>query len=313
MNSVLISPINIALAFDKNFVTPAYVFLTSIFYNNKESNFVFHIIATGLEKSEIKELEDFIKQNKSKVFFYNIDENLAQEFVIPSNSHFTIATYYRLFFPALVPRDIDKLLYVDVDTIVVGKMRQFLEKDLGSFPVAAVADNVFTTRPELGIFETGKYFNAGVLLMNLPVWKNQQISEKAISFLQEFPEKIQFVDQDALNAVLNNNWLPLESKFNLMYVDFPQEMPQSQFNYFLSDKIIIHFSSRFKPWHVYSPNRLNYLYHYYKSLSPKAKDKKYSDYKFSHKVFFDLTKNKLVNFYYNHPWIVRFWRRLKSN
>jgi lipopolysaccharide biosynthesis glycosyltransferase len=260
--------IHIALAFDKNYLTPMYVLLTSIFLNNK-CNFTFHVIATGLNKVEVNEITEFVTQNNSVIKFYKVDEIIVSNFVIPGNSYFSASTYYRIFFPVLITEKISKLLYLDTDIVVIGDLSKLYNIPV-SFPVAAVTDPKEEERPELGIYEKGKYFNSGVLLINIEEWKKQKISKKAIAFINEFPEKIKWVDQDALNAVLINNWQQLPERYNLTFYGINKHLRKREFKTFLSDKIIIHYTTQNKPWIEHSRNRLRYLYYYYLSKSPHA-------------------------------------------
>ncbi len=101
---------------------------------------------------------------------------------------------------------------------------------------------------KLGIAHKVDYFNSGVLLMNITEWKKQQITKKAIQFLQDFPKNILIADQDALNAVLKNNWLKISNRFNLTYFDVPADLPERQLKAYLKDKVIIHFTPKFRPF-----------------------------------------------------------------
>ncbi len=151
---------------------------------------------------------------------------------------------------------------------------------MGTFPAAAVRRMNGRARPELGIYERGAHFNAGVMLMNLPEWKRQKITEKSLEFIRNFPEpeKITFADQDALNAVLKNNYYSLDTKYNVGYYELPKNLTAKQYRAFAKDKVIIHYTNVHKPWNPLSKNRLGFLYFQYLKLSPKVKDKKVSNF-----------------------------------
>jgi lipopolysaccharide biosynthesis glycosyltransferase len=259
--------IHIALAFDRNYISPFYVLLTSIFINNKDCNFNFYIIAGGLKEDELKNISEFIKKHNCIVSFYEVDDTQISNLVMPEKSHFSPSTYYRLFFPSLVPEEIAKLLYIDTDIVVINSLSELYNTEV-LLPIAAALDPKDEVRPELGIFEKGKYFNSGVLLINLKEWKKANVLEKTINYLNEYPEKIKFVDQDALNAVLIDKWEKLPSKYNVTFYDIPEHIQKKQINGFLKDKIIIHYSTQNKPWLLTCTNRLRFLYNYYLKLSP---------------------------------------------
>jgi lipopolysaccharide biosynthesis glycosyltransferase len=259
--------IHIALAFDKNYITPFYVLLTSIFTNNRDCNFYFYVIASGLKENELKRISEFIKRHNADIKFYEIDHTQVSNLVMPEKSHFAPSTYYRLFFPSMVPENISKLLYIDTDIVVINSLSELYNTEV-ILPIAATLDPKEEVRPELGIFEKGKYFNAGVLLINLEKWKKANVLEKSIKYLKDYPEKIKLVDQDALNAVLIDNWQKLPNKYNVTFYDVPENIQRKQINAFLKDKIIIHYSTQNKPWLLGCTNRLRFLYDYYLKLSP---------------------------------------------
>ena len=299
--------IHVALAFDQNFLTPFYVLLTSIFQNNANNKIIYHAIASGVNQPERSKITLFVQQHKGEIYFYDIDEKQAQKFSLPEYSHVSAATYYRLFLIGLVPPEIEKLLYIDTDIVVIGNLAELYAIDIQSVPVAAVVDAKITNRPELGILDTNTYFNAGVLLINLPLWNSQKISEKAIRYLNEHSQKIVFHDQDALNAVLMNNWIPISNRFNLTFHDTPEYLPKKKFQKFLKDKVIVHYTTQNKPWTVACTNRLRYLYLEYLQRSPHAHKQKYTDLKAGNKVWTRLIRVRFKEFLIDYTQLFRMF------
>lgn len=289
--------IHLAIAFDQNFIIPVYVLLTSIFENSKpENNIIFHAIATGVDVNQIENITKFVHSKDCQIFFYEIDKNNLTGFVIPENTHFSLATYYRLFFPALVPNEVERLLYIDIDIVVIDDLAELYNSELQSFPVAAVLDPKINLRPDLGITEENNYFNAGVLLINVQEWKAQDISNKAIKFLNDYPSKIQWVDQDALNAILYKNWVRLDKKYNLTFYHLPVNLQKKNFDKFLKGKVIIHYTTQNKPWLITCTNRLRFLYHHYLAKSPLSGISKYVDEKDKNIHIYKILKMKTKEF-----------------
>jgi len=299
--------IHLGIAFDKNYLTPFYTLLTSILLNNKGNQITIHAIVTGISDKEKEKIESYVKQNKANIFYYTIDEQTVKQFVVTST--WTSAVYYRLYFPLLVPDSVKRLLYIDTDTIVVNNLAELYTANLAHYPVGAIYDTWVKTAPHLGITEEGEYFNSGVLLIDVRQWKAQQISEKAFAFLNAYPEKIKFVDQDALNAVLINNWQKLASKYNLMYSSIPEGMNKKEMNNYIADKVIIHFTLQ-RPWYLLCKNRYRELYFYYQQKSPADQMPKIVD--FEWRKVPDLLKIRLTEFYNDSPGLQNAWKRIKS-
>ena len=295
--------IHLAASFDQNYLTPFYVLITSIFDNNRETLFHIHTIVTGVSDQEKEEMQQFVRQHNSNISFYEIAPEDIEGLIIPEQSYFTLATYYRLFFPLMVPETVKKLLYLDTDIVVVGDLSEIYHINITGFPVGAVAEvNATKNRPDLGIDEIGAYFNAGVMLMNISEWKDQKISERAIQFLHDFPEKIVWVDQDALNVVLKDNYVKLSAKFNVTPFDIPRYLPKSGYHNFLKGKIIIHYALReHKPWHLDSSNKFRYLYHDYLKQSPRFNEKRYKKFQFTTSAIKRLVRIRVSEALINFP------------
>ena len=274
-----IEPIHLAIAFDQHYLTPFYVLLTSIFRNSQGSPYHIHTIATGISDREKDEISSFVRQQQSTISFYELDPAYVAGLVLPEDKHFTAAIYYRLLFPALVPATVKKLLYLDTDIVVIGNLAELYHSHIAGYSLGAVAEvNATRSRPDLGIHETGTYFNSGVMLINVAEWRRQQVSEKAIRFLRDYPEKAIWPDQDALNVVLMNNYAKLPGRFNVIPFDIPRLLPKNKYAGFLEDKVIIHYTLKeHKPWDIQGINQFRYLYHEYLKQSPRSYEKRYKN------------------------------------
>jgi len=307
---MLAEKIHIAFAFDKNYITQCYVLLTSVFANNASYELEFHVIAPDISSDEQNTIVEFVHKNNSTIVFYDIDEKFVNSFIM-HGAGYTHAIYYRLFFPHLLPESIERLLYIDSDTLVINDLKEFFFLKIDEYPVAAVTDADMPIRTDLGIDNARNYFNSGVLLFNLPIWRKQKITVKTIKIINEFPEQIKnYPDQDALNMALRNNWLVLECKYNLMKACVPADLSRREVKEYLKDKVIVHYNG-LKPWSIYCEHKLRNLYHHYLKLSPKANESKYK------KIVFDKTALQRLIFvrsletYFNYPEVGRLWRGLK--
>lgn len=304
------STIHVASAFDRNYITPFYVLLTSLFYNNRNTKLVIHSIATGVSEGEKKDIEFYVHKNSADIFFYDIDEDyVRRSVVVPEDNYFTIATYYRLFLPALLPAGVKKLLYIDTDAIVIGDLRKIYATDIGPAPFAAVPDSYPEIRTDLGLQEKGQYFNAGVLLIDVENWKGQRVTEAAMQFVADYPEKVMFVDQDALNATQIGKWHRLAKGYNVTWFDVALEAPKKEL---VKDAAIIHYTSTHKPWKALGRNKLRYLYHYYLKKSPHAHHKKYTDFKWTAQHLKQFLFIRILEWYFEHPGVVAVTRKVRG-
>lgn len=137
---------------------------------------------------------------------------------LPVVSEFTMAMWFRIFLPELVP-EAERVLYLDVDTIVTDSLAPLLDLPLEGHYLGAVT-NVFLDhhlhRPaELGLTVDG-YFNSGVLLLNLDEMRRDGRTAALRDYAIDNAGRIDWPDQDALNAVLGERRLALHPRWNAM-------------------------------------------------------------------------------------------------
>jgi lipopolysaccharide biosynthesis glycosyltransferase len=301
---------HIAIAVDFTYLTPFYVLITSVLHNNSGAALHFHVALSDIPDTEQQNIKRYVQEQGAEITFYDAAEKL-KGMTLRLRSYFTAATYYRIILPMLVPDHVQHLLYLDVDTVVIGSLQSLFETDMGHFPAAGVV-GIKNPRPDLGIYDRYSYFNAGVLLINQTEWKKQNISQKALEFIHNYPEKLKWLDQCALNAVLAYNFKKLDICYNIRHNDIPDDLPPRQFSNFLADKVVIHYTSSNKPWRAMGRNRLRFLYHQYLKLSPRSNEKKYSDFKPTLPVLYRFVRIRFMEMLSNYPALLRTVRNSKK-
>ena len=61
-----------------------------------------------------------------------------------------------------------------------------------------------------------KYFFSGVLVIDVPVWRSQQLTERVAAYYQQNSEKLLLADQDAMNAVIDGSFTELDKRYNFL-------------------------------------------------------------------------------------------------
>jgi lipopolysaccharide biosynthesis glycosyltransferase len=138
---------------------------------------------------------------------------------LPVVDLFTAAMWYRIFLPELLP-ETDRVLYLDVDTIVVDSLEPLWAIDLRGHYLGAVT-NVFQRnhlhRPAaLGLAGPEVYFNSGVLLLNLEEMRRDGCTAALYEYAAARGDALAWPDQDALNVVLGGRRLALHPRWNVM-------------------------------------------------------------------------------------------------
>ena len=162
---------------DSNFVIPLGIMMLSVCENNKTQEITFHVIidesVTNKQKSEIVEN---IKQ-LAVIEFYTIDISTIREHLVVKNENLPICVYYRLLIENVLPKDIDKILYLDADIIVRHDLKELWETDISTHALGAVINQSDGMKfwERLQYPKSKGYFNAGVVIINLKYFNNPKI------------------------------------------------------------------------------------------------------------------------------------------
>jgi len=239
----MIKTIPIFFACDDNYAPLLGTAIKSLLLNASKNYFYeIHILCTGFNESNTKKLSA-LKDDKSVIIFENMSETLkmyGHRFHL--RNYYSLATYYRLFI-ADTFSNYDKALYLDSDMIFLGDVSELYERELSGNLVAAAQENVmqedifgYYVESVLGV-KRKDFFNAGVLLMNLKLMREEQIKNK---FLEMLKTRVFTVtqDEDYLNVLCKDRVLRLGYEWNLMPVEG------------LCDKKpkIVHFKITLRPW-----------------------------------------------------------------
>lgn len=276
---------NIVLASDDNFVQHCAVTITSILCNN--SGVRLYLLTEGLSKYNEGQLQMLVSKLGGELKIVNIPKDFVNKLPMPKDinlSHISVATYYRLFIPELLPASVDKCIYMDCDIVVRKSLSSLYEVDLSNYAIGAVYQNdswalysdVFG---RLDIPQKYGYFNAGVLLINIDYWRKHDILSLMRNYLKNNFHLIVCHDQDVLNAVLYRETKILDCTWNMLSSYFTKSIFKHKEERFVEyrrqilsgvkdDPAIVHFVSRPKPWEPLCYNPYTDDYYKYLELTP---------------------------------------------
>lgn len=269
--------INILCATDDNYVPYCGVMLTSVLENNKDIDVhVFIIIDRDLNESNKKQFTQLAKYYHVQITYILVNKKDFEEFPLHPEQHFTTATYYRLAAELLLPQNIEKVIYLDCDMVVNSSLLPLWRTNIEKYSVAVVDDmciGLTSNYERLKYSPSLKYFNAGMLLINLHYWRKNNLFQKFKQYATKYSDRLLWNDQDLLNAVLLENKLHVGIEWNYQmgflkqsYFDTLPAYLQSEIR--TTQPKIIHYNQS-KPWNVaYYNLPYNDIWHHYKRLSP---------------------------------------------
>lgn len=205
--------LNIAYAPDDKYTNQTIVSIVSAIENNKKHQLEFIIMYSKLSDDN---MEKFKKLNfdNVKIRMLKIDETLFNN--LPLSKWVTVQAWFRIALPDLC-KDLDKICYLDCDTLVRGDLEELFRIDLTNKYLGGVKDvwGVLSHVKRLSM-ESNIYLNSGMLLLNADFCRKESFFEKITNFANSNKSIIEFCDQDAINKVVDINKVVLHPKYNFM-------------------------------------------------------------------------------------------------
>jgi lipopolysaccharide biosynthesis glycosyltransferase len=257
----------------------------------KKKIFVIHILISDLCDGRKGKLRDIIRSYGSKCIFHRVEESMLQG--VQFRKKFPkYAAYFKLLLSSIIDKECAVVLYLDSDIIVNGEITHIFGMDISEYALAAVEDIPieYDHRIQLSLPYTVRYFNSGVMLLNLDYWRKIGAEEKLLRFAKR-ERLVFFHDQDALNAVFCNQWLSLHPRWNRFktypYRCFPCFTNWKDEFLFKKHPLIIHYAGYLKPWYNIPFIPYRGLYRKYLRLTPWRDCGK--SYKLFREIFLRLT------------------------
>lgn len=252
----------ILFATDIGYVRHLAAALYSLLENNPSLTLEIFVITSAMPNYDRNFLTQICESFNTPIKFLQLDDSCFDGLIL--NHHFKKSNYYRLFADELI--NADKCLYLDADIIVQGSISELVNTDLQETYLAAVENPGFRRHLELGMKQESRYFNSGVMLLNLRKLRSVGIKERVVAFVRENREAIHFVDQCGLNGIVDGDWIILDERYN-----FQSSMltgSEDRIKFVVPDPVIIHFTGSSKPWQLNNKHPFKKLYWHYRNKTP---------------------------------------------
>ena len=240
----------VVLAANYAYVEQVMTTIKSICYHNRSIRF--YLINSDFPNEWFKQLNKRLERYDSEI----INCRVTYEQISRYKTDISYTVFLRYFVSDFVQED--KALYLDCDLVVTKNLDNLFETDLQDYPLAAVRD--YGGR----VYYGREMFNAGVLLINNRLWKQENMSQRLIDLTNEWHDKVDQADQSILNMLFENKWIEMEFDNNhvVIHKQFTDyELPAGQ-----DYPGIIHYLSHRKPWFDLAAQSYRDVWWYYHSL-----------------------------------------------
>jgi len=259
---------NLLFSLDENYIPPLKVLLKSIFNNHPYETFDIFIMYSSLTNQQLEDLSKYIKCHGSSPQFILADNFFDVDSKRFITRYYTLDMYSWLFAPYILPKEVDRILYLDPDIINMNDFTEFYNMDFegSSFIATNYKFKTLWFQPFNNIrlnmnLDSDEYFNTGVVLMNLERLRKVGNSNDIVQSIYNNKDVLILPDQDVFNALYDQDILKVSwKKYNMdpkVFDKFEKVKPSKYNLSWVQDNVVfIHFSGDHKPWE----ERENYKY-----------------------------------------------------
>ena len=295
---------NIVYTTNDGFVPQVSACMCSVYENNRDvEELNIFVIAINMKDSYKKVLEKIGKKYNRKCYVIPLDDIRGLFDFDVDTYGWHISVLARFFFDRLLPEWVEKVIYLDGDTICLRGLEELWNVDMTNNVIAGSLAPTKRDRAirDLGLTENDPYINAGVLLINLKKWREEKTGQRIIEYYKQHDGKLYANDQDAINGSLKSEIKVIKPKFNYYtsYIYYPYKylkefqspykfIPEKWYNESAISPVIIHYLGEERPWRKGCKHPYQKEFDYYYSISPfknKPKDKGWQLYYFCFYIF----------------------------
>jgi lipopolysaccharide biosynthesis glycosyltransferase len=262
------SSVIIAAAADRYYALPLAVMLRSAVVNiSPKVRIEAHIVDDGLSVADRDKVEASLPAN---VVLHWVLRPRAEFDGLPNWGRMSLTTYHKLTLGEWLPSQVKRVIWLDADMLVLGDLARLWEADLGCHLALAAQDILvpyvssrfgIAAHRELGLMRQARYFNAGVMLIDVARWRRDEVAARAFDYLRRYHDRVFFWDQEALNVVVADQWEALDPRWNWNPLIDRLSAHRRALDETTSDPWIIHFVGNLKPWTYFGSSRHQVLYY----------------------------------------------------
>lgn len=205
------SEMHVVLAFNHKYAVYAAVMLQSLYDNNPLCRIHVHVLQSELTAEDKRGLAKQAGTSHNRISFYAVDRSVLPQGA-PVTQEWSAEAYFRLFMQEILPEEVNRILYLDVDIIVNKPIYDFYFMDMKEYDIVGCRDFSMILKEDFQdkrkeLFAAVKddedftYINSGVMLVDLSALREKVCSGDYLKVIQEQKGRLLAPDQDVINLV----------------------------------------------------------------------------------------------------------------
>ena len=209
--------INLLYQFNEKYAPYAGVSIYSVLLNNQKAEKIcIYILGEDLSEESVRKLKKMAEEFERSMIFLDAEPLIAKmkELGMPTYRG-SYAANMRLFLDEVLGDEVERVLYLDADTVVDTDLQTLIQTDMQGNTVGMVLDSLGEAHKlEIGLGEQDAYYNSGVILFDLQKWREKQYSAQIARHVAQKRKNYPAPDQDLLNVVCCRDIFRLDLRYN---------------------------------------------------------------------------------------------------
>lgn len=276
--------INILITTNRNYLHQLKVLIKSLEVSNPDEKFNIYILQRDFTQATKKELTTSADKLKTTINYIKVLSDDFKDFPIV-DKRYPLEIYYKLFASIYLPKEIDRILYLDPDIVVINSIKDFYHHPFKDnyyiatshvFGIVKIFNNL-----RLNLSKDTPYINAGVLLINNKKLRDLDIKNIIYSYVKKNKHKLMLPEQDIISSLFGNKTIIIDELiYNLgdravKLYNRSHKKNEINLNWVNKNTKIIHYYGKNKPWKKSYRGILSIYYYNYDSLLKEEKNKNF--------------------------------------
>lgn len=252
-NALYHETINLLVTIDRNYLFPLATMLGSYAEMHKDIRTDVFVAHSALTREDFQYLEHAVEGAGIQIHNIKITDRYFSN--TPVLERLPEESFYRLLAFRYLPENVEKCLYLDPDIYIRKSLLPLYDIELGDFYLAAAGHmhgfgNAFN-KARLGCKEQERYFNSGIMLMNLSAIRRDFTLDDILECLEENAQRLILGDQDMANILFGSKTVFFDERiYNLdeRAYKYYNKKKQLDLDTVARETAIIHYNGKYKPW-----------------------------------------------------------------
>lgn len=245
--------INILVTLNEAYLPHLNVMLFTLIRYNPDCYFDVYLLHSAIREESLHPTEAVLGQTGC-LHPIRISESGLEN--APTTSRYPQEIYFRIFASYYLPKNLERVLYLDPDLVVNGSILPLYRIPLDEYYFAA-ASHIGTfmhkvNELRLDMDEDSPYINSGVMLMNLELLRLEQNFDDVFAFIEKRKSHLVLPDQDIISSLYGCKIYTLDPfRYNMTERLYQKQIFfERDFNleWVKKHSVIIHYCGRNKPW-----------------------------------------------------------------